>query len=138
MTPALQPVSPHASLRPKDVGRWGEDIALAVLEQQGYTLLARNWRPARTEERPRWSGELDLIMRDSDQTLVFIEVKTRSGAGYGHPLESITARKCQMLRHLAYAWLAENRAPYTTMRVDAIALCGSPMDFTFEHRQAVV
>lgn len=138
MNPALQPVSSHASLRPKEVGRWGEDIALAVLEQQGYTLLARNWRPAGTEERPRWSGELDLIMRDIDQTLVFIEVKTRSGAGYGHPLESITARKCQMLRHLAYAWLAENRAPYSTMRVDAIALCGSPMDFTFEHRQAVV
>lgn len=138
MHPALQSRSPHTFAGPQEVGRWGEDIALAVLERQGYTLLARNWRPARTEERPRWSGELDLIMRDSDQNLVFIEVKTRSGTGYGHPLESITSRKRQMLRQLAYAWLRENQVSYPSMRVDAIALCGSPMGFTFEHRQGVV
>ena len=92
MNLALQPSSPHASLRPKEVGRWGEDIALAVLERQGYTLLARNWRPARTEERPRWSGELDLIMRDSDQTLVFIEVLVRVTGTLLNPLLPGNAR----------------------------------------------
>lgn len=138
MHPALQSRSPHTFADPQEVGRWGEDIALAVLERQGYTLLARNWRPQRLEGQPRWSGELDLVMHDSHQNLVFIEVKTRSGTGYGHPLESITFRKRQRLRQLAYAWLRENQVAYPSMRVDAIALCGSPLGFTFEHRQGVV
>ncbi|MDY6051904.1 MAG: YraN family protein [Rothia sp. (in: high G+C Gram-positive bacteria)] len=134
----LPPSPSRASMPPKDLGRWGEDTALALLEQQGYSLLARNWRPSPLAGQPPLRGELDLVMRDNHQAIVFIEVKTRAGTGYGHPFEAITARKSQKLRQLAYAWLAEHQVPYSSMRVDAIALCGSPTRFVYEHRQAVV
>ena len=66
-------------------------------------MLARNWRCPQ--------GELDLVLRDTDGTLVFCEVKTRSGTGFGEPSEAVGARKARTLRVLACRWLAEHRPP---------------------------
>lgn len=121
------------------VGRWGEDIALAVLESDGYSLLERNWRPGPVPGAEQVRGEVDLVMVDPDMNLVFVEVKTRSSDAYGHPLEAITEAKGQRLRFLAYAWAARQESGhFRGMRVDAVAVCGSPRKFTFEHRLAVV
>ncbi|WP_421082990.1 YraN family protein [Rothia nasimurium] len=120
------------------VGRWGEAMACTILQTRGLTLLHQNWRPQPGSRGTGLRGEIDCVMVDQDQTLVFVEVKTRTGEGFGHPLESITREKGKKLRQLAYAWCSENTGEYSGIRIDAVAIWGTPGRFTFEHRKAVV
>ena len=84
-------------MRAKDVlGRNGEQAAADYLETEGFRILARNWRCA--------DGEIDIVAMDRHM-LVICEVKTRSGARYGTPLESVTRLKRNRLRRLAVRWL---------------------------------
>jgi len=103
-----------------DLGLLGERLAEEHLTEDGYRILDRRWRCAH--------GELDLVALDGD-TVVFVEVKTRSGLGYGHPFEAITRAKLVRLRRLALAWTAAHppTAPARSarrMRIDAIAVVG--------------
>ena len=69
-------------VRAKDaLGRYGEDVAARHLLSEGFVVLDRNWRCD--------VGEIDIVARDGD-TLVVCEVKTRSGTGFGSPLEAVT------------------------------------------------
>lgn len=122
-----------------EVGRWGESLAASILTCNGYSLLERNWRqPAGSEAEPVL-GEIDLVMVDPEMNLVFIEVKTRSGIGFGHPFEAVSRDKAKKLRELAFAWVrSQETYDFTAMRIDAVAICGSPQSFTFEHLEAVV
>ena len=96
------------------LGRWGEDQAALHVAQLGWTILDRNWRcPV---------GELDLVGRQPDGTIVFIEVKTRSGRGYGDPLEAVTVAKVRKLHELALWWLRERNVSARRVRIDAIGL----------------
>lgn len=80
----------------KDVlGRAGEDRAARYLVDAGYRLIERNWRSAQ--------GELDIVAARGVE-IVVVEVKTRRGDGFGHPLEAIDARKRARLWKLAMAW----------------------------------
>ena len=65
------------------VGTHYEEEAARYLEQQGYQILERNFFSR--------YGEIDLIAKDED-TLVFVEVKYRSGASFGDPAEAVTAK----------------------------------------------
>lgn len=96
------------------LGKHGEDVAVRWLERRGMVVVDRNWRCAR--------GEIDIVVRDGD-VLAFVEVKTRSGQGTGHPLEAVTAQKLGRLRRLVPAWFRAHpghRAP--AIRVDCIAV----------------
>jgi putative endonuclease len=64
--------------------------------QNGFEVLARNWRGA--------SGELDIVASNGS-VLVFCEVKTRSGSTFGEPFEAVTAAKQARIRRLALEWL---------------------------------
>lgn len=108
--------------RKDDLGRRGEGLAARYLEDAGYLVVARNWRCAR--------GEIDIIARSGD-TLVFVEVKTRSSLAFGHPFEAITATKLARLRTLAGAWCAETSPAVPRIRLDAIAVV-APRDGTPE------
>lgn len=71
------------------LGRYGEQLAEQHLTAAGMVVLARNWRCPQ--------GELDLVVRDVDGTVVFVEVKTRAGTGFGEPAEAVgrvKARRC--------------------------------------------
>ena len=59
----------------------GETLALAYLQKQGLRLVERNYRVARGPSRR--GGEIDLILRDRDGTLVFVEVRARASADRG-------------------------------------------------------
>ena len=100
-----------------DVGRRGEQLAVQLLEDEGYTLLTRNWRGQ--------GGELDVVALDRT-TLVAVEVKTRSSTLYGHPAEAVTPRKIARLRRLTGQWLAENgralRPRFRDVRIDVVAV----------------
>ncbi len=111
----------HDRARPiphnRALGARGEALAAAYLESHGYRILDRNWRNR--------SGELDLVAQDRAM-LVAIEVKTRSGDGYGNPLEAITARKMARLRRLLLDWAREHDARGGGLRVDAVGITIRP------------
>jgi putative endonuclease len=75
----------------KAVGDDAEARALRHLQQQGLTLVQRNYRVARGPGAR--AGEVDLVMHDRDGTLVFVEVRARSGGGFGGAASSVTAAK---------------------------------------------
>jgi putative endonuclease len=97
------------------LGRWGEDLAAAHLASLGMQVLARNWRCP--------EGELDLVVRDVDGSVVFVEVKTRAGTGFGEPAEAVGRVKARKLRTLALCWLAEHRPPGSAeLRFDVVGI----------------
>ena len=90
-------------------------LAAEHLEASGLSVVDRNWRCAQ--------GEIDLVAFDeTEDELVFVEVKTRSGLRYGHPLEAVTREKLARLRRLAMAWCAEHPGAHNRVRIDVIAI----------------
>jgi putative endonuclease len=98
-------------------GRRAEDLAAAFLEKAGLRVVVRNWR------RPE--GELDIVADDAG-TCVFVEVRSRTGAALGHPLESITPHKRAQVIRAARLYLSETAAPATGYRFDVIAITFDP------------
>lgn len=95
------------------LGRRGEEAAASFLTARGLVVVARNWRCR--------EGELDIVARERD-TLVFCEVKTRRGVGFGAPLDAITPVKQARLRRLASAYLAEVGGHRGPIRMDAVGI----------------
>ena len=97
------------------VGRYGEQVAARHLHEQGLAVLCRNWRCE--------LGELDLVLRDGD-VLVFCEVKTRRGDGFGSPIEAVTEQKLARIRRLAARWMREHdvRAPHVRLDILGVRL----------------
>ena len=86
-------------------GKLGERIAAEYLEGKGWRIAERNWRGA-------GRGEVDIIAWAHERLLVFVEVKTRSGDGFGGPEGAVDARKQDLLartaglymEHISYDW----------------------------------
>ena len=97
----------------KQTGRYGEGLAASFLVGKGYQIIERNWRCA--------VGELDLVAVDGD-TLVFVEVRTRSGSRFGLAEESITPIKQARLIELAQTYLQESAAPLQSWRIDVVTV----------------
>jgi putative endonuclease len=99
------------------LGATGEEIAVDYLVSQGYVVFDRNWRSK--------SGEIDIIASEkfnSQDELIFIEVKTRSSRDYGDPIQAITATKYLRMYRLALEWLSENSASREAWRLDVISI----------------
>lgn len=112
----------------QNLGRYGEDRAANFLQDRGYVIIERNWR-SRT-------GEIDLIAREKDR-LVFVEVKTRNGSGFGHPFEAITAEKMARMRRLVADWCATKQISGIKVRLDAISVLISGGRVSIEHLKEV-
>ena len=97
----------------QELGALGEQVAVDHLLSLGLRILQRNWRCR--------YGELDVIAADDD-TVVFIEVKTRSGDGFGGPEHAVTPRKLRRIRSLAGIWLAEQDTRWRGLRIDVIGV----------------
>lgn len=95
------------------LGRRGEELARRFLQKAGYRILQTNYRGL--------LGEIDLVAREGG-CLVFVEVKTRSTAAYGHPLESINSRKQRQLSKAAGEYLAANGGADQPCRFDAVSV----------------
>lgn len=96
-----------------EVGAWGEAIAAKRLAEQGYTVLARNWR--------KGHGELDIIAERAG-VITFVEVRTRRSDAFGTPEESITPRKRAKLIETAQAYLDVNDLLDAQWQIDMIAI----------------
>jgi putative endonuclease len=102
-----------------ELGRAGEKVAVDYLQEQGLVVLNQNWRCG--------EGELDIVALEPwIKQVVFCEVKTRSGLGYGDPLESITYAKRRKVRRLAQLWLQANTNGYASTRFDVIGVLWLP------------
>ena len=97
------------------LGALGEALAVDHLTRIGLSILNRNWRCR--------YGELDVIACDrATQTVVFVEVKTRTGDGYGGLAYAVTERKVRRLRRLAGLWLAGQDQRWAALRIDVIGV----------------
>jgi putative endonuclease len=95
-------------------GRSGERMAERHLLRLGYRIAARNFRAA--------GGEIDLVAVD-DGTVVFVEVKRRSGPGAGAPEEAVDGRKQERIRRAAEAFAQRFKVGEHPVRFDVIAIC---------------
>ena len=107
------------------LGDYGERLAAAHLVAKGFVILDRNWRCS--------AGEIDVVAADGD-TLVVCEVKTRSGSGFGTPLEAITPAKAGRLHRLGWMWVKHHHVRCAGLRVDVVAIVrASGGGFTIDH-----
>ena len=75
-------------------GRLGEELAAADLESKGYMILVKNFRCK--------AGEIDIVAKRGN-VMVFVEVKTRTGKGYGSPAEAVgDVKRCHMIKAAAF------------------------------------
>jgi len=110
----------------RDTARRGEALAVLFLRVKGYRIEARNWRCP--------LGEIDIVA-SRGETLVFVEVKTRTGAGAGSPEEAVTPAKQRRLVQLANAYLARRRTEAPPCRFDVIAVEGGHLLPRVRHLQ---
>ncbi|HXX41990.1 MAG TPA: YraN family protein [Chthoniobacterales bacterium] len=93
-------------------GALGEKLACRFLRRNGYKVLYRNFRGRR-------GGEIDIVCRDRD-TLVFIEVKTRTREDFGRPLAAVDRQKRNRISRGALAWLRLLDNPDILFRFDVV------------------
>ena len=103
----------------KEVGDDAEAVALEHLLAHGLVLVRRNYRVARGP-RSR-GGEIDLIMRDRDGTLVFVEVRKRKGAAFGGAAGSVTFAKQRSIVFAAQQFL-RNQSTLPPCRFDVVSI----------------
>lgn len=111
--PAPDRDPPPPSYPPHELGGWGEDVAARHLEAEGWSIVERNVRWGRRE--------IDLVVRRPG-VLAFVEVKTRSGPGFGAPQESVTRKKRREIEAVARYFLARCRLRNVDVRFDVIAI----------------
>ncbi len=101
----------------REIGIEGENIAIRYLVRQGYQIIEKNYRSK--------FGEIDIVVKDKN-TIVFVEVKTRSNLAYGRPVEAINYKKINHLRHTAQQYIQWKGLNDCGCRFDAIeVLLGS-------------
>ncbi len=106
------PMCPPSDPR-RQLGDRGEDLAAAVLKQQGYKILERNYVTP--------LGEIDLVARQG-KVLVVVEVKTRKSTRFGSPQEAVSITKQGRLRRLADYYLKAKRLTGSPVRFDVVAV----------------
>jgi putative endonuclease len=107
-----------AWLRPRrDLGLWGERLAVRELERRGYVVLERRWRCP--------LGEIDIVAKEGP-VLVVVEVKTRSREDFGSPINAVDGKKRRKLEKLARAYLKARRLGAASVRFDVVGVTVLP------------
>jgi putative endonuclease len=131
---ALSRLAARKSSQPRHLltGEQGEDAAYFHLRSLGYTIVARRWRSDRTP------GDIDLIAWDGD-TLVFLEIKTRTAHDLAAAESQIDPHKQKTLRRMAAAYLRqipERHRDRVPVRFDVLSVYLLPTQTEFEHFRA--
>ena len=100
-----------------ELGKKGEDEAVALLKKSGYKVLERNVRTR--------IGEIDVVARDG-QFLCFVEIKARTGTRFGLPEESVNRWKVRKLTLLAQIYLKFRKLPEQAIRFDVVSVLFQP------------
>ena len=112
-----------------DIGDRGENLAASFLREAGYRVLERNYRFER--------NEVDLVCMDpkGGGEIVFVEVKTRTGTGYGPPEASVTDEKKAALVEVSRAYLHERQLEGAPARFDVVAILLTDEDPQIDHHE---
>lgn len=108
---------PIVSKGPLILGVWGERTAARYLRHSGCKILYRNYRAPQ-------GGEVDLVCRDQE-TLIFVEVKTRRSENYTRPLDAVDQKKRKLIQRGALSWLRLLKNPDVTFRFDVVEVIAS-------------
>ncbi len=114
---------PNGAKTTRVKGQQAEDFALAYLQGQGLKLLARNYKTP-----GRGGGEIDLILRAEDGTVVFVEVRSRQHAGFGGAGGSIGVSKRRRIVFAAQMW-RQRYAPHAACRLDVVLIEGDNLQW---------
>ena len=109
------------------LGSLGEDIAAKYLQEQGYKILHRNFRSR--------YGEIDIIC-GREQSVIFVEVKTRTNTSFGSPEESITKTKQQHIHKVALIYLETYPYSFQEIRFDVIGIIMDGSEPKLNHLEA--
>ncbi len=110
---SLKKVDHSPGKKNKELGRRGEQAAARFLYRRGYDIVAQNWVCP--------YGEADIVARDAD-TLVFVEVKTRSNCEKGFPAEAVNQKKRDKYERIALAFLKEYGESDIIVRFDVVSI----------------
>jgi len=100
-------------VKKSETGKMGEKLACEFLGNNGYHIVETNYRCP--------EGEIDIVARQKE-TLVFIEVRTKTSRRYGVPEESITPVKAARLRTLAAHYAQSHQGLPEARRIDVVAI----------------
>ena len=106
-------ISPNPKPFRYSLGERGENIAAALVRQNGFKILQKNYKCK--------IGEIDLIAEKAER-IHFIEVKTRSGSEFGSPAEAVDRKKQEKLFKLAAWYLKEKKLKEPLLSFDIIAV----------------
>lgn len=110
-------------MKPDQLGKYGEDLAAAYLQTQGYRIVKRNYRFRK--------AEID-ILAFKDQLLVVVEVKTRNSKDFGDPQSFVSKAQVQLLVQAADHYLQEQQLD-AEVRFDIIAVIKNKHEQKIEH-----
>ena len=105
-------------MKKQESGKLGEQLACSELKKKGYKIIETNYRCRQ--------GEIDIVAHQKN-SLVFIEVRTRTGNTYGSPEESVTALKKQHLVSTAMEYLNSHHSLPENWRIDFVAVELDPL-----------
>lgn len=97
----------------KILGNLGEKKASVFLKEKGYKILETNFKIK--------LGEIDIVAKDKE-TIVFIEVKTRTSQRFGLPCEAVDRAKQNKLRQVALAYLDRTKPNFKNIRFDVVSV----------------
>ena len=106
-----------------ELGKFGEELAVELLQKEGYIILETNW----TFQK----AEIDIIAQ-KENTLVIIEVKTRSSSEFGLPQDFVKPKKIQLLVKAVNEYVTSNDLE-VDIRFDIIAISKVNNDYKLEH-----
>ena len=112
------------NINSKTTGDVGEAIAVQFLENEGYTVVERNYRYER--------GEIDIVAENNDE-LVFVEVKSRHSRAFGTPEDAITEKKESYLKRTAEGYVFQHHLENKRCRFDVIAVEWKGMEPQIRH-----
>jgi len=104
-------------------GKNNESLAAIYLKRQGYRILEQNYRTR--------IGEIDIIARDNE-TIAFIEVKSRSSAAFGSPKYAVTLQKQHKISKVALQYLKSTHQTHVRARFDVVAIFSDSGQDTIE------
>jgi putative endonuclease len=99
----------------REIGSWGEKLAVDYLVQCGYKIIEKNFRCK--------IGEIDIIARDKEY-IVFVEVKYRKDISHGYPREAVNFYKQRTISKVALFYLKKNRLFDHSCRFDVLEILG--------------
>lgn len=111
-------------IEPHELGKIGEDLAVAYLQDKGYQILERNWRSGHKE--------IDIIALNDDDVLIIVEVKTRKSDDFGEPDIAVGITKQRMLIWAADAYVRFKNLD-VDVRFDIISIVISDAEPEIEH-----